>query len=269
MVRYPKKQRIAVVINTLNSERIFDKCLQGVAWADEIIVCDMYSSDKTVEIAHKYGAKVYFYQKSDGSLADARNFAASKVTSDWTLVIDSDEVISDDLQDYLIKFMHIADDSVVGLEIPRETFALGQKIKCMYEQGLLRFWRTGACSWQGEVYSHPQLLQEGRILSIDNKHSNLIISHYYINSIESYLLKVNKNTSLVTSNLLSKKFKVGYLRLILAPFFVFFEYFILKGGLFDGMAGFIVCIMQAQLEFIKQAKLYELHFKENNPNLIY
>ena len=91
MVKNPKRQTIAVVINTLNAERIFDKCLDSVSWADEIVVCDMYSDDKTVEIAHKYGARVYFHERC-GYVEPARNFANSKVQSDWLLVLDADEM---------------------------------------------------------------------------------------------------------------------------------------------------------------------------------
>ncbi len=269
MIKNPKKQTIAVVINTLNAERIFDKCLDSVTWADEIIVCDMYSDDKTVEIAHKYGAKVYFHQRCNGCPEPARNFAGSKVTSDWTLVLDADELVSDSLRDYLLDFVKTAPDDVLALEIPRETFALGKKLKCMYQHKLRRFWRTGTCEWKGHVHNIPELIKEGRSVEVKHKKAGLAIQHYHIESIESYLEKTNRYTTLEMERFIDKKTKFSLFRLLVRPLFEFFKFYILKLGFTDGIEGFIICSMNANYKFIQLAKLYEMRHKEKNPDLIY
>src|SRR5687768_401137 len=101
--------------------------MSSVAWASEILVCDMHSQDKTVEIAKKKGAKVIFHKKLD-YVEPARNFAISKAASDWILVLDADEEVSDSLSSRL---MEIADkmEKIDFVRIPRKNLIFGRFMK--------------------------------------------------------------------------------------------------------------------------------------------
>lgn len=266
MIKNPKKQTIAVVINTLNAERIFDKCLDSVTWADEIVVCDMYSDDKTVEIAHKYGARVYFYERC-GYVEPARNFANSKVQSDWLLVLDADELVTPELRDYLIKFSQ-NEEGYTALEIPRETYVLGQKLRCMHQSRLARFFKKGAMEYSTAIHEHPKLL-EGKMTYIKKSVKNAAIQHYHIESISSYAEKTNRYTNFEMDRFKAKNKIFSLCTLITRPLFEFIKFYFLKGGIFDGTAGLIICTMNAHYKFMQQAKLYEMQFKEKNPDLIY
>src|SRR3989344_1312352 len=109
--------KISVVINTLNEEKNIERAMKSVNWAGEIVVCDMYSEDNTVEIAKKLGAKICFHKKTN-YVEPARNFAISKATGDWILVLDADEEIPDSLSKRLQEIaekMH----QINFVEIPR------------------------------------------------------------------------------------------------------------------------------------------------------
>ena len=88
--------KISVVINTCNNEKIIRECLESVKNFDEIVICDMYSEDKTLEIAKEYNCKIVMHEKT-GWVEPARNFAISHATNEWVLVVDSDEIITEEL----------------------------------------------------------------------------------------------------------------------------------------------------------------------------
>ena len=95
---------ISVVINTFNTEKIIRSCLDKLKDFDEIVICDMYSDDKTVEIAHEYGCKVVMYERC-GFAEPARNFAIQSASNDWVFVVDSDEHVTPELVQYLKEFV--------------------------------------------------------------------------------------------------------------------------------------------------------------------
>ena len=116
--------KISVVVNTWNEEKNMGRCLESVKeFAEEIVVCDMESTDKTVEIAKKLGAKVYSH-KLTYYVEPARNFAVSKATGSWILVLDADEELSGSLTR---KLKVVAkEDKVDYVEIPRKNIIFGK-----------------------------------------------------------------------------------------------------------------------------------------------
>ena len=117
------KPRISVVINTLNEEGNLPYALRSVhTWADEIIVVDMHSEDRTVEIAREYGARVYFHDRI-AAFDGARAFAVSQATGEWVFLLDADEMIPQPLS---LKLMQIASDDTADVVIvSRLNYLLG------------------------------------------------------------------------------------------------------------------------------------------------
>src|SRR4051812_46907339 len=109
---------ISVVINTLNEEKTIEQALKSVQWADEILVCDMESDDSTKELAKKLGAKILTHKRLP-FVEPARNFAISKASYDWILIIDPDEEVPSSLAK---KLQEIASNNGVTtfVEIPRK-----------------------------------------------------------------------------------------------------------------------------------------------------
>ena len=107
---------ISVVIHTYNSEKYLERCLESVKDADEIIICDMHSTDRTIEIAEKFKCKIV-YHENVGYAEPARNFANSQVTSDYFLILDSDEYASSGLLQYLRAYIE-RNNPAGGVRIP-------------------------------------------------------------------------------------------------------------------------------------------------------
>ena len=262
-----KRATISVVINTLNAERIFEKCLESIKEADEIVVCDMHSEDKTIEIAQKYGCKICYHNRCT-IVEPARNYALSQATCDWVLVLDADELVTPQLWQYLHNFADNPPQDTIALEIPRETYCLGQKLNSMYQSKLRRFWKRGACEYSDFVHVPPVTLY-GKSTHVKPRREGVAIQHYHIESLHSYVEKINRYTDFEMEKFVEKGTKFSVARLLLRPLFEFFKGYILKGGYKDGVCGFIICAMNMQYKFTQVAKLYEMEFKKKNPDLIY
>lgn len=114
---------ISVLIHTFNEERNIRNCLETVKWADEIIIVDMYSDDKTVEIAKEYTDKIYFFERV-GYVEPARQFALEKSTHEWILVVDADELVPLKLKNKLFEIME--KDLADVVFIPRNNYFFGR-----------------------------------------------------------------------------------------------------------------------------------------------
>ena len=123
-MREAVRVKISAVIHTYNSEKYLEECLQALVSLDEIVVCDMYSTDRTIEIAQKYGCKI-IYHENVGFADPARNFAIDQTSGDWVLVVDSDEIIPPELIKYLRERISKPDSPEVFI-IPRKNILLGK-----------------------------------------------------------------------------------------------------------------------------------------------
>src|SRR5574344_1325839 len=115
-----KMTTISVVINTLNAERLLDKCLESVKDADEIVICDMHSEDKTIEIAQRHNCKIVYHERT-GIVEPARNWAMEQATGDWILVLDADEIVKPELWQYLRNYANNPVPNKYACYIARET----------------------------------------------------------------------------------------------------------------------------------------------------
>ena len=135
--------KVTAIINTLNEEKNIERVIKSVAFADEILVCDMYSDDNTAVIAKKLGAKVILHKRT-GYVEPARNFAISKAENEWVLILDADEEIPNSLSD---KFLDIVNKGGVAtfVEIPRKNIIFGHWMKASmwWPDYHVRFFRKG------------------------------------------------------------------------------------------------------------------------------
>ena len=120
------KSSVSVIVITYNEEKNIYDCLNSVKWADEIVVVDSKSTDKTVDIAKSFTDKVY--EKEWEGYAENKNFALSKTTSEWILWLDADERVTNDLAQEIIKTIN-TDSDIDGYELARKAFFLGRWIK--------------------------------------------------------------------------------------------------------------------------------------------
>ena len=118
--------KISVVINTFNSDRFLNQCLRSVEKFDEIVLCDMHSTDGTIAIAEKYGCRIVYHERT-GIVEPARNYAIAQAENEWVLVLDSDEVVPDALREYLYRFAETAEQrGYAALKMARKNYFLGR-----------------------------------------------------------------------------------------------------------------------------------------------
>ena len=243
---------ISICIICFNEEKNIRRCLESSTWADEIIVVDSISQDKTVEIAREYTDKVY--QRAWSGYIDQKNFALSKAKSDWILSIDADEEISQALKDEIRREIE-KENAKDGYRMPRLSFYQGRWIKHsgFYPDRQLRLFRREQGQWTGGRV-HERVEIKGNIGDLKKD-----LLHYPYNGIISGQLKtVNSFSSLLAEDMYQERKRYYHLPLLFRPLFKFAEVYFFKLGFLDGLAGFIIAVTSAYAMFVRYVKLREL-----------
>lgn len=250
--------RISVIIHTFNSEKFLKQVLESVKAFDEIIICDMYSSDRTLQIAEEYNCNIIFHENI-GFVEPARNFAISHAKNDWVLIVDSDEVIPNALRLYIYDFIKNASSSVSALRIPRKNYILGKFDHSSYPDYICRLVRKNKVDWPAIVHRQPII--DGDIITLDKSRKDLAFIHLANESIYERFQKINKYSFYEIEKRENKK--VTYLSLIFQPFFKFISVYFLKGAIRDGKAGLIKASQDAIYRFLILAKIIEKNTPKN------
>jgi glycosyltransferase involved in cell wall biosynthesis len=246
------KNNISVVINTYNASKYLAQVLDTAKSFEEIVVCDMESTDNTVEIAKSYGAKVVTFPKANHKSAEpARTFAIQSASSDWVLVVDADELIPQALHDYLYDFIKNPGD-IRGLYIPRKNYTMGTFLPSSYPDYQLRFFIKEGTVWPPYVHTFPTV--NGKLDHIPEKRKDVAFDHLD-DSTHATLIRLNNYTDNEVEKRAGKK--VTLLKIIASPMMRFIKQYILKGGFLYGIAGYVQAVRSAQYKFTVLCKLYE------------
>ncbi len=245
--------KISVVINTFNSEQYLRTTLASVSRFDEIVVCDMHSTDSTIAIASEYGAKIVYYERS-GIVEPARNYAISQASNEWVLVVDSDEVVPVELREYLYAFVSSPDgERFSGLFIPRKNYFMGRFMHGAYPDYILRLVRKSKTYWPSTIHATAKI--DGLVTKIPRRRKELAFEHLANETIEQRIAKLNNYTNKEVVR------RIGQSYTILGAFFKathrFVRMYILKGGFRDGKAGYVNAMLDAVYKFVTISKLWE------------
>lgn len=256
MAQLKKSQTVTVTIITNNEERDLPRCLDSVLFADEVIVVDCGSKDRTVEIAKAKGAKVV--HKEWLGYGAQKNFAASLATSEWVLNLDADEVVTAELRDELLAAI-ASENAAPGYAIARKTWYLGRWIMHggWYPNYVTRLARKTSSKWS-QPNVHEQLLVDGAVRRLKNP-----MLHYTFHDIEDQVrtnLRYARHGSL---DLAGRGEKPSITKLVVKPAGKFFETYFAKLGFLDGLAGFIISVNAFHSMFLKYAYLLEMKIREN------
>jgi len=242
--------KISVILITLNEERNIAACLASVQWADELIVVDSQSKDRTAEIARRFTGKVF--DKEFAGFSENKNFALQQATNEWVLWIDADERVTPELATEIRQVIE-KEPAVNGFECGRRAYFLGKWIKhCGWYPGyVLRLFRHNAAHFSDNKV-HEGLILVGPRCRLQND-----LLHFTDDSLEHYLWKFNRYTTFAAEELETRGKKSGFVNILFRPLHTFIKMFILKGGFLDGIHGFILCLLSAGYVLIKYAKLWE------------
>lgn len=245
-------QKISVVINTYNASKYLARVLDAVKNFDEIVVCDMESTDDTIDIAREHGCKIVTFPKANHKSAEpARTFAIQSATSDWVLVVDADEVVSESLRSYLYYF--IKDPGKIrGLYIPRKNYTMKVFLPSSYPDYQLRFFIKEGTTWPPYVHTFPKV--QGALDYIPKSRKDCAFDHLD----DSTRASINRLNN-YTDNEVEKHAgqKVTLFKLFASPMIRFIKQYFIKGGIFYGIPGYIDAFRSAQYKFTVLCKLYE------------
>jgi len=254
---------ISVVINTLNEELNLGRALASVReLADEMVVCDLGSTDRTLEVARKYGAKIFHF-KNPGYVEPARNFAIAKAKGDWILVLDPDEEISQSLSLSLRKI--VKKPTADYYRLPRQNIIFGKWVRHSrwWPDYNIRFFKKGYVSWNEMIHAVP--VTQGKGIELPAKENLAIIHHHYA-SLEEYLEKMNRYTSVQAEELLKNGYVFSWEDVIKKPLREFLSRFFAGQEYQDGVHGLALCLLQVFSEVVLYLKIWQKQgFKESYP----
>ncbi len=251
-----KKTLISVVINTLNEAAGLERCLNSVkGLADEVIVVDMESEDESVKVAESFGAKIFPYKKMS-YVELARNFAISKASGKWILILDPDEKVPRSLAKRLRLIAEEKKD-VDYVLIPRKNIIFGQWIKntLWWPDYLVRFFRKGTFRWPKEIHRQPELKGNGLTLPDEERFALL---HYHYNNLDQYLSRGRRYAAAQAKELMkNKSYVLRSKDLLLKPTEEFLSRYFLGEGHKDGLHGLVLAKLQEYSVFLIYAKVWE------------
>ena len=243
--------RLSVVIITFNEERNLARCLDSVKdIADELVVIDSYSADKTVAIAQSYNARII--QHPFEGYGEQKNFATEHASNDWILSLDADEALTPELKNSIIEIKK--DPKLDVYEMHRITNYCGKWIKhCgWYPDSQTRLYNRTKGKWEEKkVHEYWRLDNEADpkgVLKGD-------LLHYSFTSVSEHLKKIEKYSELGAEEAAEAGKEATLLKVILYPKWRFFNDYIIQLGFLDGFYGFVICRLSAYSAFIKYSKI--------------
>ncbi|MEN8187742.1 MAG: glycosyltransferase family 2 protein [Bacteroidota bacterium] len=247
-----KKVNLTAIIPTFNEEIHIEEALESVSFADEIIVIDSYSTDKTVELVKKH--KVRLLQRKFDDFSSQKNFAIEKATHDWVFILDADERIPKALKEEILQTVNSHNEEV-AYWIYRTTNYMGKDIKYsgLQNDKVIRLLKKEYCRYDG-LLVHEEIEAEGKVGFLENK-----IKHYSYKGIDNIIYKRNKFAQLQAQALFNQGKKPSLFHFIIKPPFRFIKHFILQRGFLDGFQGFMISSVYSYTVFMRYVKLWLLN----------
>jgi len=242
---------VTVCIITRDEEENLPDCLDSVRWADEILVVDSRSTDRTREIAAAAGARVL--ERDFPGHIEQKNFALGEASHDWVLCIDADERLSPELAASVKRALADPGDRA-GFECARLTFHVGRPIRHggWYPDRNFRLFDRRRGRWGGRN-PHDRVQLDGPLGRLEGD-----LLHHSYRSLSDHVRQIDFFTTIAAREKRARGERGSLPRMALHPPWKFLRMFVLKGGFLDGAAGFTVAVMGAWYVFLKYAKLREL-----------
>lgn len=243
---------VSAVVITLNEERNIERCLRSVApFAAESVVVDSGSTDATVEIAARLGARVIHHAWS--GYGPQKRLAVESASHDWVFSIDADEEVSPALAAEIAAL----DFSLDGYEVPRAVRYLGRWIRhgIWYPGYVTRLFRRDRGGFTADAI-HESVRLDGRVGRLK---SDLL--HYSYRDVDHHLEKMNEFTTLTAQQMYAAGRRAGNFRLAFQPPLEFLRAYLARGGILDGYPGLVIALFHGYYVFLKYAKLRELTFR--------
>jgi (heptosyl)LPS beta-1,4-glucosyltransferase len=246
--------KISVVINALNEEKNLSQAIASVKdMANEIVVVDMESEDKTAEVAKSLGAKVFTYKKT-GYVEPARNYAISKASNPWVMILDADEEVPSKLAQKISQILK--SPKADYFRIPRKNIIFGHWMKHSrwWPDYNIRLFKKNSVSWSEVIHAVP--MTQGVGGEIEGKEEFAIIHHNY-DSVEQYLERMNRYSTEHAALLVKEGYKFFWKDIITKPSNEFLSRYFFGEGYKDGLHGLALSLLQAFSELTVYLKIWQ------------
>ena len=251
--------KISAVISAFNEEKNIERCLKSLSFADEIVVVDNSSIDKTAEIAKKYTSRIFTQKNNPGAIDLQKNFGFEKATGDWILSIDADEEVSKELEEEIKKV--IAHQSTIsGYWIPRKNIIFGKFIEHTgwYPDPQLRLFKKGKGKYVN-AHVHESIRLEGESAYL----KEFLVHHHYETITQFIRRTIDIYAPNEAQDYLSKGYQFSYFDAVRFPLSEFVSRFFARKGYKDGFHGLMLSLLMAFYHFLIFAFLWEKQgFKE-------
>ncbi|PWU17184.1 MAG: glycosyltransferase family 2 protein [Bdellovibrio sp.] len=243
------KLPISVAVITLNEERNIERCLRSVQWADDLVIVDTNSADRTCEVASSLGARII--NKEWLGFGPQKAFAAKEALHDWILALDADEVVSDELAREIQQEFSSLDAQTV-YRIPRRSFFLGRWILHggWYPDRQARLFHRQYSMWDNSAV-HESV--KGK--KFENLNGDL--HHFVFRDVAHQVATNNRYSSLLAVNDRRRGQRFSLWKLIVKPPIKFLECYLIKQGFRDGLPGFAIAVNAAYSIFLRWLKIWE------------
>ena len=244
--------KISILLPTYNCQNTIISTLQSIKWADEIIVVDSFSNDKTLDLVSGFGCKI-FQQKYINS-AKQKNWALAYCTHDWVLQIDSDELLEPDAENIIRSAIANSTENVHCFKMPRKNHVLGKWVKYggLYPDWEYRLFRKKYGKWWDREV-HSRIVVSGKIGILD---THLI--HHGMPNISKQLSNLNRYTRYEADELKKRNIKFSFVKWILGPVYIFMRRYFLLQGFRDGWRGLFLAVYASLYIFLSHSKLLEI-----------
>ncbi|MGH7336589.1 MAG: glycosyltransferase family 2 protein [Myxococcota bacterium] len=248
--RVPGRQQVSVIITTFNEDVNVAECVESALWADEILLVDSFSTDKTVEIARRYPIQI-LEREYFGSAAQ-KNWAMDRVHHDWVLIIDADERVTEPLAREILATLATR-PAVNGYYIRRENIFVDKVIRHSgwSTDKVVRLFRKDKGRYPNRRV-HADLEIEGPVPVLE--HAFL---HYTFRTFDQYFPKFLNYAEWGAAQAFRDGRRAGVAELVFRPWWRFTRTYFLQRGLLDGAHGFVLCALQAFGVLLKYARLWE------------
>jgi glycosyltransferase involved in cell wall biosynthesis len=248
--------KISAVIIAFNEEEKIADAVKSIAWADEILIVDSESADRTREIAESLGARVLLKKWQGFSLQ--KQFAADSAAHDWIFSLDADECVSADLKNEILRLKNTPENELAdGYKIPRLSFYMNRPIRHggWYPDWQLRFFNRRKGKWKNVlIHESVEMDNDAKVEKLNGD-----ILHYSVEDAAHHHRMIGERYApLAARQMFERGKRTSALKIITAGTTTFLQTYILKLGCLDGLAGFCIARFAAHHSFLKHLLLWEM-----------
>ncbi|MDH3403572.1 MAG: glycosyltransferase family 2 protein [Acidobacteriota bacterium] len=253
--RAPGRKPVSVIITTFNEEVNIGECIESVLWADEILVVDSFSTDRTVEIARTYPVKLL--QREYFGSAAQKNWSLDRVAHDWVMILDADERVQQQLAAEILRLL-AGEPKALGYYVRRRNIVFDREIKhsgWSTDKVIRLFHRAHGRYPNRRVHADVDIEGDVPIL----KHT---LRHYTYRSLQQYIEKLMNYAEWGAAQAFREGRRAGLVELGIRPLYRFLRTYVLQLGFLDGLHGIVVCGLQAYGTFLKYVMLWDYRVRE-------